>query len=150
MTAPEGPARAPDFSGAKLALFHGPRLLTLQRDDRPGLPWAGMWDLPGGGREGRETPEACALRELHEEFGLSLGEDRLLSRLCVPAMADPARRAWFFTGRLTAAEVAAIRFGPEGQGWALMPVKVFLCHPAAIPALQDRVRRLLTPDLLAP
>lgn len=29
--------QADDFMGAKLALFLGPRLLELQRDDRPGL-----------------------------------------------------------------------------------------------------------------
>ena len=53
-----------DFVGAKAALFCGGRLLTHLRDDRPGLPWPAMWDLPGGGREGAETPEQCLLREL--------------------------------------------------------------------------------------
>ena len=51
------------FVGCKLALIHGPLILTYLRDDRPGLPWAGLWDLSGGGREGQETPEACVLRE---------------------------------------------------------------------------------------
>ena len=55
------------FSGAKLALFLGADLLVIKRDDRPDIPYPGYWDLPGGGREGDETPQACALRETYEE-----------------------------------------------------------------------------------
>lgn len=138
------------FIGAKAALFCGPRLLALQRDDLPGLRWSGMWDLPGGGREAGETPEACFLRELQEELGLVLPAERLETRLCLPAMSDPAQRSWFFAGRITAAEVATVRLGDEGQARALMPVADFLAHPAAIPALKDRVRRVLSPRLMVP
>jgi 8-oxo-dGTP diphosphatase len=116
------------FVGAKAALFCGDAILTCLRDTHPGLPWPGMWDLPGGGREGDESPEACLLRELHEEFGLRL----------------PDRKSVFFAGTVTVAEVAAIRFGDEGQGWALMPTDEFLTHPKAIPDLQHRVRLALS------
>ncbi|WP_162869177.1 NUDIX domain-containing protein, partial [Escherichia coli] len=44
------------FGGAKIALLCDGRLLVYQRDDKPGIPWPGMWDLPGGGRENGETP----------------------------------------------------------------------------------------------
>lgn len=128
------------FIGAKAAFFHGTRLLTLQRDDLPGLPWAGRWDLPGGGREGDEPPEACLLRELYEEFGLHLTPDRLLSAWALPSIANPARVAWFFAGRITTEEIAAIRFGEEGQGWALMEVEAFLNHPLSIAEMHGRVR----------
>ena len=132
------------FVGAKAALFCGDALLTLQRDAHPGLPWPGMWDLPGGGREGEETPEACLLRELHEEFGLRLPVSRLTWRAVLPSMLYPDRKSVFFAGTVTRAEVAAIRFGDEGQGWALMPTHAFLSHPNAIPDLQDRVRLALS------
>jgi 8-oxo-dGTP pyrophosphatase MutT (NUDIX family) len=42
---------------------------------------AGQWALPGGRIDDGETPEQAALRELHEEVGLRLGEDSLLGRL---------------------------------------------------------------------
>ena len=46
------------------------RLLFQQRDDIPGLLYAGMIGLFGGHREGEETPLQCVQRELHEETGL--------------------------------------------------------------------------------
>ena len=54
------------FDGAKLALFLGKDLVVILRDDKPDIPYPAHWDLPGGGREGAETPEACALRETYE------------------------------------------------------------------------------------
>ena len=66
-----------EFSGAKLALFLGQELLVILRDDRPDIPYPGHWDLPGGGREGDETPQACVLRETQEEVGLKLTENDL-------------------------------------------------------------------------
>jgi 8-oxo-dGTP diphosphatase len=36
-----------------------------------GYPDTGMWTLPGGGVDFGEDPAAAALRELHEESGLS-------------------------------------------------------------------------------
>jgi 8-oxo-dGTP diphosphatase len=135
-----------DFVGCKAALFCGDALLTYLRDDKPGLPWAAKWDLPGGGREGGETPEACLLREVHEEFGLILAADRLLWRRRWPSMLDASRSSYFFAGRITATEIAAIRFGEEGQYWQMMRVADYLAHPHGIPELQRRVAVAL-PDV---
>lgn len=132
-----------DFVGAKAALFCGGRLLTYLRDDRPGLPWPAMWDLPGGGREGAETPEQCLLRELEEEFGLRLGHGRLTLRREWPSMTGAALPGVFFAGHLAAEEIAAIRFGREGQRYEMMPTATFLAQPNAIPALIERVRWVL-------
>jgi 8-oxo-dGTP diphosphatase len=128
-----------DFIGCKVALFCCDALLTYLRDDKPGLPWPAMWDLPGGGREGGETAEECVSRETFEEFGLHLSPERLLFRRVLPSMLDPSRQSVFFTGHITPQEIAAIRFGDEGQYWKMMPVAEFLIHPRAIPALQHRV-----------
>jgi 8-oxo-dGTP diphosphatase len=127
-----------DFTGAKAALFCGAFVLTYLRDEKPGLRWPGLWDLPGGGREGREGPEDCLLRELEEEFGLRLAPDRLVWRRVFPSMVAAGRASVFFGGWVTPEEVSAIRFGDEGQGWELMPVEGFLGHARAVPELQRR------------
>ncbi|MEO8242511.1 MAG: NUDIX hydrolase [bacterium] len=128
-----------DFVGAKLVLVNGADLLTYLRDDKPDLPWAAMWDLPGGGREGAESPEACVLRELEEEFGLRFGPNRLEWRRVWPSMMDASRMSVFYAGRISKAEVAAIRFGDEGQFWRMMSVAEFLAEPRAVPELRRRV-----------
>ena len=52
------------------------RLLFQQRDDIPGLLYAGLVGLFGGHREGDETPLECVRRELLEETGLALAPER--------------------------------------------------------------------------
>jgi 8-oxo-dGTP diphosphatase len=66
------------FSGAKLALFLGQKIVVILRDDKPDIPYPGHWDLPGGGREQEESPEVCALRETEEEIGLQLAPSDLV------------------------------------------------------------------------
>jgi 8-oxo-dGTP diphosphatase len=127
------------FVGAKAAFFCGASVLVYLRDETPGLRWPGLWDLPGGGREGAESPEDCLLRELEEEFGLHLPPDRLIWRRTFPSIIDAARDSVFFGGWLTRQEIGRIRFGDEGQGWELMPVQGFLSHAKAVPEMQRRV-----------
>lgn len=131
------------FVGCKLALVLDQSILTYLRDDRPGLAWAGQWDLPGGGREADETPQDCVLRELAEEFGLIFPAARLHWHREYPSITDPARRSHFFAGRITAPEVAAIRFGEEGQHWQMMNLAAWLTHPNAVAELQRRSQTAL-------
>jgi 8-oxo-dGTP diphosphatase len=129
-----------DFVGAKAAFFCGDAVLAYLRDDLPGLPWKGLWDLPGGGREGHETTADCLLRELDEEFGLRLPADRLTYGRILPSMTDPSRPSAFFAGFLSVQEIASVRFGSEGQYWELMPRQQFLQRADAIPQMQVRTR----------
>ena len=138
-----GAMESESFSGAKIALICESRLVVYRRDDKPTIPWPGLWDLPGGGREGDETPEACALREVEEEFGLVLPPARVHWRRPYPGALAAQRTTWFLAARISAAEVADIRFGDEGQYWQMMRFEDFLAHPEAISHLQDRLRDYL-------
>lgn len=131
------------FSGTKIALIHRGALVAYLRDDKPEIPFPGMWDLPGGGREGDESPVACALREVEEEFGLALSELRVSHLSCRRGTATGRPAKYFCVATLTDEDVAAIRFGDEGQRWAMMPIQAYLDHPSAIPELKAQLRAYL-------
>ena len=131
------------FAGAKLILTCGDDLLVCLRDDVDHIPWPAHWDLPGGGAEPGETPTDCALRELHEEFGLRFPPDRLEAAFAFPNPRWSGRFSVFFTGRITRAEIAAIRFGDEGQCWRMMPLREYLGHPKAVPHFPTQIAHCL-------
>ena len=131
------------FSGAKLALFLGPDLLVIRRDDRPDIPYPDHWDLPGGGREGNETPQACALRETQEEVGLVLAPSSLVwSR----SYRRPRGLVWFFAAHLPVGVSAEIQFGSEGQGWRMMAPEEYINHPLAVPHFAEQLRHYMADD----
>jgi ADP-ribose pyrophosphatase YjhB (NUDIX family) len=45
--------------------------ILLARVNEPTIPDHGSWTMPGGGMEWGETPEETAIREFHEETGLT-------------------------------------------------------------------------------
>ena len=57
-------------------------VLFIQRAERPGDPWSGQMAFPGGHREDSDSSlQAAAVRETHEEIGLSLGDADYLGAL---------------------------------------------------------------------
>ena len=60
------------------------RVLLLLRDDFPHLRYPGRWDIPGGGVEADETPDACIVREMQEEIGVNLVGFQLFERAEFP------------------------------------------------------------------
>ena len=133
------------FGGAKIAAILGVALLVYARDDIAEIPFPGMLDLPGGGREGSETPAECVTRELFEEFGVALAVERLHYHRAY-ALADDTTISHFFAAHLTEAEVANVRFGDEGQDWALMPMADFIADADAVPRLREWLGHYLAAD----
>lgn len=136
------PAAALRWNGAKLVLTCGDALLVLRRDDIPTINWPGCWDLPGGKREGDESPADCALRELFEETGLRLDPARLRGR-ARELPHRPGRAGWYFHAEITAAEAASAVLGDEGAELRLMALAEFVVHPKAVPHFRDVVLELL-------
>lgn len=133
-----------NFSGTKIALLQGELVVTYLRDDKPEIPFPGMWDLPGGGREGDEDPVACALREVQEEFGLGLSKDSIVYLEQRASRAPGRPPNYFCVAKVKSDEVAGIRFGDEGQRWAMMTVGTFVDHPQAVPDLKAQLRAYVT------
>jgi len=132
-----------DFDGAKIAVISEGRILTLLRDDIPDIPYPGLWDLPGGGREPGETPEDCALRELQEELSVRLDPRRLIWRRAYPGSLIGQGTIWMLAAEVPAPEVGPVALGDEGQDWRWMRLPDYLDHPKAIPHMQARVRDFL-------
>jgi 8-oxo-dGTP diphosphatase len=132
-----------DFTGTKGAFFHNGRLLVFLRDNKPGLPFANMWDFPGGGREGDENAFECLAREANEEFGLVITEDQIKWQREVESMSDPEKKSQFFVIELNDKQVANITFGDEGQHWRFMDVREFMDREDAVPKLKSRLQSYL-------
>ena len=132
-----------DFTGCKIALLCGDSVLTILRDDKPSIPWPNMWELPGGGREGDESPFECVAREVYEELGIHLTEDFLLWSKVYPSMLYEGRQSVFMVGQLRQEQFDSITFGDEGQAYKLMNIEEFLDSKQAVPQLQGRLREYL-------
>lgn len=128
------------FHGAKIALLTEMALPVILRDARPDIPWPGYWDLPGGGREGCETPVDCARRETFEELNIEVRPDRIVWGR---SFLTDGRRNWFFCAHLRPGDLTGARLGDEGQRWELMPVRAFLGHQRVVPHFRDRLRLFL-------
>lgn len=129
------------FQGAKVALFLGDQLVVILRDDVPGIAWPGMWDLPGGGREGDETAFATMAREVEEELGLVVPQSAVLWQAEFAPQFDSDACVVFFVAQMMAATADRIVFGDEGQRWALMAPSAFVALPNVVPSYAARLAR---------
>jgi 8-oxo-dGTP diphosphatase len=77
---------------------YGELLLQL-RENRPGLPFANHWTLPGGLVEPGETPLAAAYRELREEIGVEVALEAWLTYERVHESSDFIIEQHIFVGQ---------------------------------------------------
>ena len=129
-----------DFTGCKIALICDGRILTILRDDKENIPWPNMWELPGGGREGDESPFECAAREVYEELSIQLSKEDIVWSWIYPSMLDENKNSVFLVGKLTQEQFDSIVFGDEGQAYKLMSIEEFLTSSQVVPQLQGRLR----------
>lgn len=129
-----------EFTGCKIALICGDKILTILRDDKETIPWPNMWELPGGGREGNESPFECVAREVYEELSIQLSKDDIIWSSIYPSMLDENKKSVFLVGQLTQEQFDSIVFGDEGQGYKLVSLEEFLTSDRVVPQLQERVR----------
>lgn len=124
------------FHGAKAALILNESLVVARRDRNPEIPWPGWIDVPGGGREGAESPLDCVRREIWEEIGLTLAPARFT---WARAYGPPGDQGWFLVAEITATEARRLRLGTEGLACWMMAVDQFQSHPQVIEMLQTRL-----------
>ncbi|AJE45174.1 NUDIX hydrolase [Celeribacter indicus] len=129
----------PPFDGAKIAILRGEEVLVLLRDDRPDIPYPNHWDLPGGGREGLETPFQTAARELGEELSLAISPERVIYHREEAGHSDPRLRVHFFVARWDELRDEMIALGDEGQCWSWMKVRDFVTRRDAVISLRRRL-----------
>ena len=132
-----------DFTGSKIALICGDKVLTILRDDKDDIPCPNMWELPGGGREGDESPFECVAREVYEELGIHLNEDCLLWGKIYPSVIFEGKQSVFMVGQLRQEQFDNITFGDEGQAYKLMSIEEFLSSSQVVPQLQERLKDYL-------
>jgi len=92
------------------------RVLLQLRDDRPDIPWGGLWSAFGGGVEVDEELNFAARREIDEEIGIALDDEDLVPFRWV-CSTRPQRRKFFLFACKRCIEPGEIRLG-EGAGFA--------------------------------
>jgi len=144
VTMGDGAVMAEEFNGAKVALFVGEQLLITLRDNKPGIPFPNMWDFPGGGREGSETPFETMARETLEEVSLVVTKEAVIWERRYMWVSTAKEPSWFFVARVPAAMQAQIVLGDEGQDWKLVTPETYLDMPGTIPNLVHRLKDWMT------
>ncbi len=129
-----------DFIGTKLALINRDKILVILRDDKPGIDFPGLWDLPGGSSEKGETPMDTAIREIKEELNIDISPDEIVWQRFYPAAVNPKETASFMVVELTDKQVSSISLGDEGQEWGFIRFDEFLNHSKAVEAMKGRLR----------
>ena len=137
-----------DFNGAKGLVFLGNKILTYRRDYKTDNK-PGYIDLPGGGREGDESPFDTFKREVKEEFGIDIEKSDIQFSCTIQSTIEPDKKSYFLVAKLTQVKASDIVFGSEGAEWLLMTPEEFISRPDGIERQQKRVERYLAGKLVS-
>lgn len=101
--------------GVKAVVCRHGKILLILRDNNPAIAYPNKWNLPGGGIEDGETPEAAIRRELEEEINLI---DSQLVYVGTTTYSDGSLVCRYFC-EVTDVQFSNIKLGDEGQrlGW---------------------------------
>ncbi|MEX2081222.1 MAG: NUDIX hydrolase [Dehalococcoidia bacterium] len=112
---------SPDWEGSAVLLIDpAGRVLLQQRSDDHPPAGIGRWAIPGGRREGDETPRETALREFEEETGARLARLRFFgtfTRENAPGLAVRELRL-FFADDEVPREGIEVNEGLDFQYWS--------------------------------
>ena len=119
-------------TGSAVILVDGRgRVLLQQRDDDVPPAGYGRWAIPGGGREGDETPIETARREFHEETGVRLERLRPVAtfgRGEVPGMTQDLLHVFFADDPVDEAAID-VREGLAFRFWAREEIRGLKMNP---------------------
>jgi mutator protein MutT len=132
------PAQPIDVAAA--LIFRDGRVLLTRR--RPEDRLGGLWEFPGGKREGSETSAECLQRELGEELGVETEVGELVESI-THAYPDQTVRLEFFRCRLLAGEPATL--GCQALAWVSPAELASYRLPEADARLLTRLRN--SPEL---
>lgn len=104
----EPPTPAPQWQTGAFVVIRNEtgQVLWVKRTDKD------VWNLPGGGREGLETPWETAVRETYEETGLTVKLDKLA---VINVYHNQANMVFTFTAHATGGTLTT---GPEAANFA--------------------------------
>ncbi len=131
-----------DFIVAKGLVFIGDKIITYRRDHKTDES-PGLIDLPGGLREGNESPFETFKREVQEEFGIDIFPDDIEFSFTVPSRKEPDKKVCFFVTKPLKINSSDIILGSEGTEWMLMSTEEFVSRPDIMEAQKQRVQKYL-------
>lgn len=116
-------------------IFRNGKLLITQRHADAHL--GGLWEFPGGKREGGETFEQCLVRELREELGVEVSVGDLFEAI-THSYPESTVDLRFFLCRLEHGEPQAL--GCAACKWVNQPELAEHKFPAADARLLEKLR----------
>jgi len=137
-----------DFNGAKGLVFLGDKILTYRRDNKTSNSPLCI-DLPGGGREGDESPFDSFKREIREEFGIDIEKDEIEFSCTIPSVIEPNKKSYFIVAKTLRFKPEDIVFGNEGTEWILMTPEEFIKRSDGIDRQQKRVEKYLAGKMVS-